>query len=133
MPTTISGVPPTLDQIQSFVDAFGTPTMAPVARPGISAFTLLGLTNPVAYIVGLNMTTITQTVTNAGLSYSPIASAIPFTTSGTFETAKFKQVKAAAAFATTPTITGSRGGNVALASLLSALASLGVVVDSTTT
>ena len=67
--------------------------MAPVVRPGISAFTLLGLTNPVAYVAGLSMTAITQTVTNAGISYSPIASALPFTTSGTFETIKFQAVK----------------------------------------
>jgi hypothetical protein len=33
---------------------------------------------------------------------------------------------------TKPTVTGSRGGNAALASLLTALASLGLVVDSTT-
>ncbi len=32
-----------------------------------------------------------------------------------------------------PTVTGSRGGNVALASLLTQLASLGLIVDSTTT
>lgn len=34
--------------------------------------------------------------------------------------------------ATKPTVTGSRGGNAALASLLTALASLGILIDSTT-
>lgn len=33
---------------------------------------------------------------------------------------------------TPPTVTGSRGGNAALASLLSALATLGLIVDETT-
>jgi hypothetical protein len=36
------------------------------------------------------------------------------------------------AYATKPTITGSKGGNAALASLLTALANLGVITDSTT-
>lgn len=59
------------------------------------------------------------------------------TASGTLEVGVFWHQGATAAFfgnlpTTKPTITGAKGGNVALGSLLTALATLGLLVDNTT-
>lgn len=51
-----------------------------------------GYSAPVAYTSGLAMTVASQTVTYSGNTFAPIASFLPFTTSGTFETAKFRIV-----------------------------------------
>jgi hypothetical protein len=52
-----------------------------------------GYAVPVAYTSGLSMTLQTQTVTYDGAVYAPIQSELPFTTSGTFETAKFRLIQ----------------------------------------
>ena len=46
--------------------------------------------------------------------------------------ASYFQVNLGFTYAATPTITGSRGGNVALANLLNALAAQNIIVNSTT-
>lgn len=53
----------------------------------------LGYSTPVAYTSGLSMTISTQTVEYLGETYAPKSSEIPFTTSGTFETSKFRLIQ----------------------------------------
>lgn len=53
----------------------------------------VGYFPPVAYGAGLDMTLAAQTVSYLGSTYAPILSALPFTTSGTFETAKFRLIQ----------------------------------------
>jgi len=50
----------------------------------------IGYTPPVSYSGGLSLTSRTQTVEYLGQVYAPKASNLPFTTSGEFETAKFR-------------------------------------------
>lgn len=52
----------------------------------------LGYAPPVAYAAGISLTTTVQTVSYNGLAYAPNAADLPFTTSGTFETAKFRLI-----------------------------------------
>lgn len=53
----------------------------------------LGYAAPVAYAAGLTMNATTQTVSYNGAVYSPYQMYLPFTTSGTFEAAKFRLVQ----------------------------------------
>lgn len=53
----------------------------------------LGYSPPVTYAAGLTMANNFQTVEYLGNVYAPVVSALPFTTSGTFETNKFKVVQ----------------------------------------
>lgn len=53
----------------------------------------LGYAPPVAYASGILLTLTTQTVEYSGLVYAPKAADLPFTTSGTFETAKFRPIQ----------------------------------------
>lgn len=55
-----------------------------------------GYAPPVAYTAGLSMTLPVQTVNYLGQTYAPILSALPFTTSGTFEAAKFRLIQGVA-------------------------------------
>ena len=57
----------------------------------------LGYAPPVAYAAGIALTLTTQTVEYAGEVYAPKTSMLPFTTSGTFETAKFRMIQGVAA------------------------------------
>jgi hypothetical protein len=53
----------------------------------------LGYSPPVTYATGLSMTLRSQTVTYAGNTYAPNSGSLPFVTSGTFETAKFRLIQ----------------------------------------
>lgn len=53
----------------------------------------VGYFPPVAYGAGLDMSLAAQTVTYLGQTYAPIISFLPFTTSGTFEAAKFRVIQ----------------------------------------
>lgn len=55
-----------------------------------AALARLGYSVPVVYTSGLSMTVGTQTVERSGVVYAPILSQLPFVTSGTFESAKFR-------------------------------------------
>lgn len=57
----------------------------------------LGYAPPVAYVAGISLTLATQTVEYAGEVYAPKVADLPFTTSGTFETAKFRLIQGVAA------------------------------------
>ncbi|RQZ24163.1 hypothetical protein DIE14_21860 [Burkholderia sp. Bp9017] len=52
---------------------------------------------PVAYAAGIVLTTANQTVEHNGQTYAPISSALPFTTSGTFEADKFRLIQGVSA------------------------------------
>ena len=56
----------------------------------------LGYAPPVAYASGIALTLTTQTVEYAGEVYAPKVANLPFTTSGTFETAKFRLIQGVA-------------------------------------
>jgi hypothetical protein len=56
----------------------------------------LGYAPPVAYAAGIALTLTTQTVEYAGKVYAPKVANLPFTTSGTFETAKFRLIQGVA-------------------------------------
>lgn len=53
----------------------------------------MGYLPPVVYAVGINLTLAAQTVGYSGQTYAPVLSALPFTTSGTFETVKFRLIQ----------------------------------------
>jgi len=53
----------------------------------------LGYQVPVPYEAGLSMTTPSQTVEHDGSTYAPIQSELPFTTSGVFESSKFRLIQ----------------------------------------
>lgn len=65
----------------------------PVNVPALLSESNLSITTQYAYAGGIVLTAITQTVSYLGQAYEPISSALPFTTGGTFEAAKFKLVK----------------------------------------
>lgn len=56
----------------------------------------IGYLPPVAYAAGINLTLAAQTVGYSGQTYAPILSVLPFTTSGAFETAKFRLIQGVA-------------------------------------
>ena len=56
----------------------------------------LGYAPPVAYAAGIALTLTTQTVEYSGEVYAPKGSVLPFTTSGTFETEKFRLIQGVA-------------------------------------
>jgi hypothetical protein len=53
----------------------------------------MGYLPPVTYAAGIAMTSSVQTVEYLNNTYAPVISALPFTTSGTFETAKFRLIQ----------------------------------------
>lgn len=53
----------------------------------------IGYLPPVQYAAGISMTIGVQQVEYGGVTYAPLLAALPFTTSGTFETAKFRVVQ----------------------------------------
>jgi len=55
-----------------------------------------GYEPPVAYTAGLQMLDASQTVEYLGQVYAPVLADLPFTTSGTFETAKFRLIQGVA-------------------------------------
>lgn len=57
----------------------------------------LGYAPPVTYAAGISLTLTTQTVEYSGEVYAPKVGNLPFTTSGTFETAKFRLIQGVAA------------------------------------
>lgn len=57
------------------------------------ALSALGYQVPVTYATGINLTQGTQTVEYSGVVYAPLIADLPFTTSGTFETAKFRPIQ----------------------------------------
>lgn len=67
-----------------------TDRLGNVKQTLVGAIQALGYQPPVAYTNGLSMTLITQTVEYSGGIYAVNPSYLPFTTSGTFETAKFR-------------------------------------------
>lgn len=67
-------------------------TLAYYQQKQEEALLSLGYEVPVPYAAGINLTSGRQTVEFNGLTYAPIVSALPFTTSGTFETAKFRLI-----------------------------------------
>jgi hypothetical protein len=56
----------------------------------------IGYAPPVTYTAGLSMATATKTVEYNGNVYAPLIAQLPFTASGTFETAKFRLVQGVA-------------------------------------
>lgn len=86
-----------LDQVvngsaQSYTDRLGVSrrTMAGIDAAADVVLSGLGYAPPVAYAAGIALTLTTQTVEYAGDVYAPKVANLPFTTSGTFETAKFR-------------------------------------------
>ena len=72
-----------------------TETAALLSRNSTEAAALLtrGYEAPVAYVTGISLTRTTQTVSQAGVVYTPVPGSVPFTTSGTFETASFRVIQ----------------------------------------
>ncbi len=93
-----------------------------------SVLSSVGYLVPVPYIGGLSLTLNSETVEYLGIVYAPVFSALPFVTSGVFETAKFRVIQGVvgvdlasdAGAALIGTATG-----VTLAALLSPLVLLG--------
>ena len=71
-------------------------TMAGVDAAADVVLSGLGYAPPVAYAAGITLTLTTQTVEYSGEVYAPKVVNLPFTTSGTFETAKFRLIQGVA-------------------------------------
>lgn len=71
-------------------------TMAGIDAAADLVLSGLGYAPPVAYAAGISLTLTTQTVEYAGEVYAPKVANLPFTTSGTFETAKFRLIQGVA-------------------------------------
>lgn len=67
--------------------------LANVKNAAAAVMASMGYEPPVAYAAGLAMSRVTQTVQYSGDSYAPRLDSLPFTTSGTFETAKFRLIQ----------------------------------------
>jgi hypothetical protein len=65
-------------------------SLAGIDATADSVLNAIGYAVPVAYTAGISLTLTSQTVEYNNEIYAPLASALPFTTSGTFETAKFR-------------------------------------------
>jgi hypothetical protein len=85
--------------VQAVNNAIG-PAVAVVVAAGNQAIAAMqalvaamGYQVPVTYAAGINLTQPNQTVTYGGQTYAPISTELPFTTSGTFETAKFRLIQ----------------------------------------
>lgn len=90
---TLSGIEADAVQRMDVIDA-----AAEGQRQGIQAAAEVvlagaGYAPPVAYAAGLTMSVRTQTVEHGGFVYAPKLSDLPFTTSGTFETGKFRLIQ----------------------------------------
>lgn len=70
---------------------------AELARNAMTIYGVAGYSDSVAYSANLAMTSATQIVNYLGKAYAPLLSALPFTTSGTFEMAKFRLIQGVAA------------------------------------
>jgi Pectate lyase superfamily protein len=79
----------------SYVDRLGVSrrSLAGIEAAADGVLDSIGYSVPVAYAAGISMTLTSQTVEYAGVVYAPKSSALPFTTSGTFETAKFRAIQ----------------------------------------
>lgn len=75
--------------LSSALDALVADAAADIA-PQIAS---LGYMPPIAYAVAIDLTSTRQTVEYLGHAYAPLQSALPFTTSGTFEIAKFRLIQ----------------------------------------
>ena len=81
--TTMQQLPGVVAGIQAVSDAFNLGT-------GVLS---VGYLPPVAYAAGIAMTLALQQVEYGGVTYAPLLAALPFTTSGVFEVAKFRVVQ----------------------------------------
>lgn len=93
-----------LDQVvngstQYYTDRLGVNrrTMEGISAAADAVLGGIGYAPPVAYAAGISMTLTTQTVEYSGEVYAPKVGNLPFTTSGTFETAKFRLIQGVAA------------------------------------
>lgn len=83
---------------------------------------------PVAYTTGIAMTAVNQTVSYSGSVYAPLDSALPFTTSGTFEASKFRLLQGVVAADLADAATGAAHvgyGGVTVKAFLDALCASG--------
>lgn len=72
-------------------------TLAQIDADAQAILSGIGYAPPVAYASGISLTLTTQTVEYSGEVYAPKLADLPFTTSGTFETAKFRLIQGLAA------------------------------------
>lgn len=70
-----------------------TGVIANVQNAAAAVMANMGYEPPVAYAAGIALVRATQTVQYNGESYAPKLGNLPFTTSGTFETAKFRLIQ----------------------------------------
>lgn len=68
-------------------------TLAGIDSAADSVLNSIGYAVPVTYAAGISLTLTSQTVEYNGVVYAPKSANLPFTTSGAFETAKFRAVQ----------------------------------------
>lgn len=79
----------------SYEDRLGVPrrSLAGIDAAAEAVLSGLGYAPPVTYAAGISLTLTTQTVEYNGEVYAPKLSALPFTTGGTFDPAKFRVIQ----------------------------------------
>ncbi|XYJ11820.1 hypothetical protein ACSUZJ_07465 [Telluria sp. B2] len=79
--------------VQATADGLLGSLVAKIEAAANTVLSSLGYAPPVDYVAGIKLTTRTQTVEYGGHVYAPKAAELPFTTSGTFEVAKFRLIE----------------------------------------
>jgi len=87
-----------------YIVSVGEAAMAPLAAAAQAAIEEIralvlsqGYKVPVPYTAGISLTMASETVSYNGQTYAPISNQLPFTTSGTFEAAKFRLIQGVSA------------------------------------
>ena len=93
---TLGGIDAEAENRMDAIDAAATAQRDNIQDAADLVLSSAGYAPPVAYAAGIILTLQTQTVSYNGDTYAPKQSELPFTTSGTFETAKFRLIQGVA-------------------------------------
>lgn len=93
---TLAGIDAAATSQRSGIEAAAVAQRTAIQDAADLVLSGIGYAPPVAYAAGISLTLQTQTVEYQGEVYAPKVSVLPFTTGGTFETAKFRLIQGVA-------------------------------------
>ena len=94
---TLSGIDAEATSRMDAIDAAAVTQRTNIQNSADVVLGGIGYVPPVAYAAGISLTMQTQTVSYNGNAYAPKIASLPFTTSGAFETEKFRLIQGLAA------------------------------------